>query len=473
MAKASDQGVSLLENEKAIIAAIYASLHKCAPEALVPRGPKAHHGPRNAWYNDDCKAARQAALLAEKTHGVGSVTTVAAFKEYKHVLKQSKKCWLDSSMDLLRVSLSKDPKSFWSKFRGNSKHKPEIDVNEWTTYFTDLFSSNSQNRVGLSATDLVFGVDGPRGREAASCLNQEFSVSEVSCVLKKLRKNASPGIDGLPAEFYHFAGDNNVVFSAALTSIFNRVLHEGYPNHWAASALAPVPKPKGDASNKDDYRGIAVGSSISKKFSVSPLNRLDRWAEDNGLRAVGQSGFRLKRGTADASFILNHLVDKYHNSKKPLYAAFVDFKKAYDWVNRDLLWECLDKLGVHGACLKALRSMYADVTRQVRLDGFLGTPFSSDTGVKQGDPLSPLLFGLLIDRIESFFRNKLPHIGVGMGAHILQVLLYADDLAIMAESPQEMQLLLNCLSDFCKASGLQVNIKKSEIVGFNSFQRDS
>jgi len=55
-----------------------------------------------------------------------------------------------------------------------------------------------------------------------------------------------------------------------------------------------------------------------------------------------------------------------------------------------------------------------------------------------------------------------------MGAHILQVLLYADDLAIMAESPQEMQLLLNCLSDFCKASGLQVNIKKSEIVVFNS-----
>ena len=112
--------------------------------------------------------------------------------------------------------------------------------------------------------------------------------------------------------------------------------------------------------------------------------------------------------------------------------------------------------------------MYADVTLQVRLDGFLGTPFSSGTGVKQGDPLSPLLFGLLIDRIEYCFRNKLPHIGVGMGAHILQVLLYADDLAIMAESPQEMQLLLNCLSDFCKASGLQVNIKKSEIVVFNS-----
>ena len=143
-----------------------------------------------------------------------------------------------------------------------------------------------------------------------------------------------------------------------------------------------------------------MGNSISKIFLLCLLHRLDNWAEDYGLRAAGQSGFRLKRGTADATFVLNHLIDKYHFHKKPLYVTFVDFKKAYDWIDRGLLWECLSKLGVHGACLDALKSMYTDVNLQVRLNGQLGSPFNSKMGVKQGDPLSPLLFGLLIARID-------------------------------------------------------------------------
>ena len=87
--------------------------------------------------------------------------------------------------------------------------------------------------------------------------------------------------------------------------------------------------------------------------------------------------------------------------------------------------------------------------------------------MKQGDPLSPLLFGLFIDRIEAFLNSKLPNVGAKMMGKIIQLLLYADDLALMAEQPDEMQALLDSLHVFCEATKLTVSIKKSEIVLFN------
>ncbi|MBW4017180.1 hypothetical protein HG534_13025, partial [Moraxella osloensis] len=114
----------------------------------------------------------------------------------------------------------------------------------------------------------------------------------------------------------------------------------------------------GSVYDKDNYRGLAVSNSIGKIFSLCMLRRLDDWSEEFNLRAAGQYGFRSGRGTADASFILNHIVDKYREKKKPLFVAFVDFKKAYDWVNRDLLWDCLARLGVKDPYLSILKSMY-------------------------------------------------------------------------------------------------------------------
>ena len=125
-----------------------------------------------------------------------------------------------------------------------------------------------------------------------------------------------------------------------MTNLFNLIWKISNPSQWAAAALVPVPKSKGSVYDKDNYRGIAVSNSIGKIFSLCMLHRLDEWAEEFKLRAAGQDGFRSGRGTADASFIRNHIIDRYRDKRKPQYVAFVDFKKVYDWVNRDLLWDC-------------------------------------------------------------------------------------------------------------------------------------
>jgi len=292
----------------------------------------------------------------------------------------------------------------------------------------------------VSATSLagllVLIGDGPHKEAAQTELNKAFPADEVYQVLCSLRRNSAPGVDRIPTEWYKYAACSpSDTCVRAITKVFNLIWESEYPKQWASSALVPVPKPKGCKQDKDNYRGIAVSNAIGKIFSLCLMHRLDAWAEKFDLRAAGQFGFRKERGTADASFVLNHLIDQHRERGKPLYVAFIDFKKAYDWVDRDLLWDCLNKLGVSDPFLSTLRSMYNNVRLQIRMHGKLGTPFPSVVGVKQGDPLSPLLFGLLIDRMELYFKSNQPDEGVKVLGTLLQLLMYADDVAQCSESP--------------------------------------
>ena len=125
-------------------------------------------------------------------------------------------------------------------------------------------------------------------------------------------------------------------------------------------------------------------------------------------------------------------------------------------------------MGVHGAFLDSLKRMYARVTMHVCMDGELGASFPADVGVKQGDQLSPLLFGLFINRFETFVAARCSRAGAkALAGQLLQALLYAEDLTLIAESAAEMQELLDCLRDFAVANHMAVNVSKSVIVVFN------
>ncbi len=149
-----------------------------------------------------------------------------------------------------------------------------------------------------------------------------------------------------------------------------------------------------------------------------------------------------------------------------LYVCFIDFKKAYDSVRHDLLMRCLADIGLHGEMLTALASMYWQPPLVPTAQGRMGTAFSSTCGVKQGDPLSPLLFGLFIDRVEKWLLQRLPDCGVKVGDSLVRLLLYADDLALMADKAVQLQQLLNALHQFCVEYQLEVNVDKTEIVVF-------
>jgi hypothetical protein len=118
--------------------------------------------------------------------------------------------------------------------------------------------------------------------------------------------------------------------------------------------------------------------------------------------------------------------------------------------------------------LETIVSMYWNAPMATKLNGPVGWPFDSTRGVKQGDPLSPLLFGLFFDRIEKWMGQRARSCGVELGGQLVRMLLYADDLALIAQSAAHLQLMLNALHAFCVEYDMDVNVDKTEIVVFGS-----
>ena len=112
-------------------------------------------------------------------------------------------------------------------------------------------------------------------------------------------------------------------------------------------------------------------------------------------------------------------------------------------VRRGLLVKRLAELGLpHGCILQAIVQMYGDAPPVPKNRTVLGLEIGSQCGVKQGDPLSPLLFGLFIDELEQWLQKRLPGAGVPLGPHVLHILLYADDLVLVAPNPQLLRFRL-------------------------------
>ena len=261
---------------------------------------------------------------------------------------------------------------------------------------------------------------------------------------------------------------------------FNAWMRVGcLPPSDALSSIALVPK-TATPTSPSDLRGIAVGAMLAKLYAAALENRVSDHAEAVGVHAEGQFGFRRGRSTAQAVLVLRTLVDssrqqwrqrqlgscRGRSSSGQLWAAFIDFKQAYDRVPREQLWARLEQLGYGGQWLRAVRAIYASVPMTISAPGLEGCIIDSSQGLKQGCPLSPTLFSLYIADWEarvlaaaqSGDQLDLPH----MAGQPVPPLLYADDMALLATSAAGLQQQLQLLAAYCAERGLTVNLAKTK-----------
>ncbi|KAI3368720.1 hypothetical protein L3Q82_025415 [Scortum barcoo] len=140
--------------------------------------------------------------------------------------------------------------------------------------------------------------------------------------------------------------------------------------------------------------------------------------------------------------------------------CFVDLEKAFDRVPRGILWGVLQlEYGVRGPLLRAVRSLYDRSRSLVRIAGSKSDLFPVHVGLRQGCPLSPVLFIIFMDRISR--RSQGPE-GVRFGNHRISSLLFADDVVLLASSSQDLQHVLERFAAECEAAGMRISTSKSE-----------
>ena len=175
--------------------------------------------------------------------------------------------------------------------------------------------------------------------------------------------------------------------------------------------------------------------------------------------------------TTDNIFVLKSLIDKQKQTHGKLYCCFVDFKKAFDTAPRGLLWQVLETLGIRGPILDCIKSLYSHDSAAVQNQEGISDIFDCLMGVKQGCPLSAMLFGLFVDGLEQHLMDTLGHDAPSLSGLLVPLLLYADDLTIMSTTPAGLQRHINALQLFCEQRQLTVNLTKTKVVTFGSRAR--
>ena len=221
------------------------------------------------------------------------------------------------------------------------------------------------------------------------------------------------------------------------------------PRIWKLSDIKPLYKGKG--SN----RGISLLCCMYKLFTGIIYQRMRTWVERNQILPPSHYGFRRKLSTIDAVLHLKRAIKHNISCSGKYYACFIDYEKAFEFVNRNLLLTKLLKMGLHGNMLHTIQSVLTCNFQQI-LDGeFLSNEIEQKTGVAQGDKHSPLLFSLFVT--DLYFELKCKG---------LDVIFYADDLVLGSHSQCQLQQSLNNLNTYCCRNYLKNNVNKTKCIKF-------
>ena len=327
-------------------------------------------------------------------------------------------------------------------------------LNKWKSDFESLFRCNEERNEQLDRT--CFDTD-----IYVNILNEPISRDEVLKAVIHAKFHKASGIDNRPAEVL-----KNDCAVDLLSTIINGCFNLGkVPTQWNSGVINPILKPGSDDDRQPlNYRGITLMSVPCKLYCYILNQRLSTWLEHNDILCDEQNGFRSGRICEEHMHSLYSVLNDRKISRKSSFVCFVDMRKAFDTVKHYLLWYKLQRAGVRGRFLSAIQSLYSDLRCTVRVNNDLTSWFDVEAGVKQGCILSPTLFSVYINDLTERINSL--NCGINIDDNRLSILLYADDIALIAPDENSLQRMLDIVSDWCFTWKLSINSSKTKVVHF-------
>ena len=185
-----------------------------------------------------------------------------------------------------------------------------------------------------------------------------------------------------------------------------------------------------------------------------------------------QIAYRKGYQTSDHPFtFLSIIQNAFNQNNSGICVCFVDFKKAFYSVDHSLLMKKFIAKGITGKFHKIVSTLYAKVKSCAYAKDGLSKFFSCSLGVRQGCVLSPMLFALFLNDLDAAISSKAK--GISLGADVVHILLYADDLVLVAETPEDLQTQFVILKDFTDDIKMEVNIGKTKVMVLRKNERKS
>ena len=353
----------------------------------------------------------------------------------------------------LRLVNNNDDKGIWKAINW----KGEISNNNETNRPSDEeFKTHFEQLLNPPGVALEADID-EQSVHTIPILDSSITEFEVQCVVNELKANKASGTDGLSPGIFKLLP---ATWISLITYLFNLVFIEGvYPENWCFSKLTVLFK-KGNSSLCDNYRGISVMNTLAKIYDSILCKRLELWFSPFREQAGAQKG----RSCEEQIATLRLAIDIAKHKKQKLFIVYVDFSKAYDLISRTKLIEILKGMGCSPRIMKAIMAIYSS-TKNV-----LGnTIIVSILGLKQGSPMSCLLFIIYLNELVRLYRNQCPVDGFLDWLHCI---LFMDDTAIMATSKEKCIEKIKIMIDFCNRYGMKINFSKTMFMVINGTIQD-
>ena len=330
-------------------------------------------------------------------------------------------------------------------------------LNRWAEHYKDLSSDSTGHSLNRQYWNSIF----PHQNPISWDINDPISLSEIRNTVLSMRNNKAPGPDGIPIEFYKsfFSNPDPEAESShpakCLEIIFNKIWNGSFPKNWNSAAIVSIPK-KGDLSDCNNYRGISLINVGLKIISKIITDRISNYALSHNFIRPEQFGFRNKEECISLFISIREICQRRKFMNKFTYVAFLDLRKAYDSVPIFNILTKLFNLGIRDKCFDFLSNLYLSSKARARFLDMLSYEFPVNRGVRQGCPLSPILFNLFINDVLKDCNKY----GVNIGNTQCCGGLFADDIVLIAPSKKKLQKLLRHVLDWANTNEMSFGIKK-------------
>jgi len=341
-----------------------------------------------------------------------------------------------------------------------------------TNFYSSLFTPDPTDSVALGT--LIRSIPGhlkvtSEQQEALMC---PIDIEDLLADSKNTRRLSSPGPDGLPYEILYLVMKYPPLHSL-ISVIYNEALQKGkFPTSWNETIMCLLYK-KGDPAEMRNYRPLSLANSDYKLFTrlinrrimevSSPLISRHQLGFLPG-RFIAENGMICQLIMEDAqrkwSFAEQFGTDPNFSDLDADIGLLLDQEKAYDRVNLDYLNRVLAKFGFPRPLIKCIKKLMGNNLIRINLNGHLSCEIAKLRGLKQGDPLSPILYNLAFEPFLLAIINDRQFQGYLMGAERTKVLCYADDALVFVHDPGDLSRLQIHMTRYCSASNAKFNYNK-------------
>ena len=447
-------------------------------ECFVPRRSKSFY---KFWWNEELDELKNKSIQSSSIwKAAGKPRSGPIFNQYRSDKSTYKAAIHEHkdddaqvySNDLHDLLLKKQGPGFWrvwrSKFDNNRSGVVHVDGVADNGIIVDKFARHFQK-----ISDAAGVTDRDRLQDEYNNMRQgycgdlflpeyKFDACLVERVIDGMKRGKAAGLDSLTAEHLQYC---HSLLPAILAKLFYLIVLTGHiPRGFGYSYTVPIPKQKVNMHSKahkvDDFRGITISPVLSKVFEHCILNRFNRYF----VTSDNQFSYKRKLGCTSALHSARCVVEHYINNGTTVSLCALDLSKAFDRINHYGLYIKLMYKCVPIQLLQVVENWFAISVTCVKWQNHFSHFFKLNAGIRQGGVLSPSLFNIYIDNIASVISK------CGVGCHLrnasLAVLIYADDILLLAPSVSSLQLLVNLCCTELSYLSLEINYKKSVCMRF-------